>query len=328
MYKNIRSSCFFLSFLYKLLAFSFAFVIYCPVIASAAQVTLEWDENSEADLAGYRVFCRQDGQDYDYYNPVWEGTEPTCTIFDLNDNTTYYFVARAVDILGNESDNSNEVFSQFEDLSGTCTDADDDGYYSGRGCGTVVDCNDNDPSINPGATEICDDNKDNDCNGLIDCSDPNCDCDIPNDDANSGGPADDLIVSDLAVSSGEDYEVVDYGLVDGAFAYIDRSYRFTDIPVYLEGATFIKTANDDKMGVGDDFLSFDVNQDVTVYVAHDDFVKDKPSWLLDFTDTGDQLVTTDKSLSIYARDFSAGTITLGGNDGPGNSMYVVVLVGR
>ena len=136
----------------------------------------------------------------------------------------------------------------------------------------------------------------------------------------------DLIVSNLTVDSGEDYEVVNNGLVDGALAYIDRSYKFTDIPVYLEGATYIKTANDDKGSVGDDFLSFDVTQDVTVYVAHDDSITDKPSWLLDFTDTGDQLVTTDKSLSIYARDFSAGTITLGGNEGPGHSMYVVALV--
>ena len=118
------------------------------------------------------------------------------------------------------------------------------------------------------------------------------------------------------MDSGEDYEVVNNGLVDGALAYIDRSYKFTDIPVYLEGATYIKTANDDKGSVGDDFLSFDVNQDVTVYVAHDDFITDKPSWLLDFTDTGDQLVTTDKSLSIYAKKFPAGTVTLGGNEGP------------
>ena len=128
------------------------------------------------------------------------------------------------------------------------------------------------------------------------------------------------------MGSGEDYEVVDSGLVDGALAYIDRSYTFTDIPAYLEAATYIKTANDDKVSVGDDFLSLDVNQDVTVYVAHDDLITDKPSWLLDFTDTGDQLVTTDKSLSIYAKNFPAGTVTLGGNEGLGHSMYMVALV--
>jgi hypothetical protein len=141
-----------------------------------------------------------------------------------------------------------------------------------------------------------------------------------------------LVVSNVVVQSGENYQVMPYGLQVGsrAYAYIDRTYYFTDVPGYLAGETYIKTANDDKASSGSNFLSFDVNQGVTVYVAHDDYIKDKPAWLASFTDTGDALVTTDlnKSLSLYAKDFPAGTVTLGGNEGPGNSMYVVVLVGE
>jgi hypothetical protein len=97
--------------------------------------------------------------------------------------------------------------------------------------------------------------------------------------------------------------------------YIDRNDTFIDIPGYLAGQTYIQTANDDKASTGTDFLSFDVNEDVTVYVAHDDTIEDISAWLNGFMDTGDELVTTDsnKSFSIYARDFTAGTVTLGGN---------------
>jgi hypothetical protein len=55
-----------------------------------------------------------------------------------------------------------------------CTDADGDGYYAESGCGTSVDCDDNDPDVNPGAIEICDDGIDNDCDGMIDCADKQC----------------------------------------------------------------------------------------------------------------------------------------------------------
>ena len=55
-----------------------------------------------------------------------------------------------------------------------CTDADNDGFYAEDGCGTLIDCNDNDSAINPDAFEICDDSKDNDCNGDIDWQDSAC----------------------------------------------------------------------------------------------------------------------------------------------------------
>jgi formate-dependent nitrite reductase cytochrome c552 subunit len=49
-----------------------------------------------------------------------------------------------------------------------CTDGDGDGYCDPE------DCDDSNSDVNPGAMEICDDGIDNDCDGLIDGDDPDC----------------------------------------------------------------------------------------------------------------------------------------------------------
>ncbi len=56
-------------------------------------------------------------------------------------------------------------------LSNTDCDRDGDTFDSEGDCGGN-DCNDYDPDIHPGHAEICGDNKDNDCNDLIDADDP------------------------------------------------------------------------------------------------------------------------------------------------------------
>ncbi len=63
-----------------------------------------------------------------------------------------------------------KVFGNYHD----CTDADGDDYFAEEGCGTPVDCDDDDPSINPGADEICHDGIDNDCDGNVDYDDDEC----------------------------------------------------------------------------------------------------------------------------------------------------------
>lgn len=85
------------------LLFNFATSVY------AIEITLQWTSNNESNLAGYRVFYREESQPYDYENPYWETIDPVCTIFDLDETKTYYFVVRAFDSNGLESANSNEV---------------------------------------------------------------------------------------------------------------------------------------------------------------------------------------------------------------------------
>jgi hypothetical protein len=61
-------------------------------------------------------------------------------------------------------------------IDGKCSygpkDADQDGFVDGQ-CGGQ-DCDDGNPQIKPGVNELCSDGKDNNCDGLTDCGDPQC----------------------------------------------------------------------------------------------------------------------------------------------------------
>jgi K319L-like, PKD domain len=97
MLNNLK---FILSFIFLL--FNLATPVY------AIDITLKWARNNELNLAGYRVFSREEGQSYDYTNPSLEVAEASCNINNLDENKTYYFVVRAFDTKGFESGDSNE----------------------------------------------------------------------------------------------------------------------------------------------------------------------------------------------------------------------------
>lgn len=91
----------------------FLFIFFCFVSSlHAMDITLQWTPNKEPDVAGYKVFYREEGQSYNYNDPYWETIEPKCTIYDLDITKTYYFVVRAFDLDGFTSSNSNEVMLQ------------------------------------------------------------------------------------------------------------------------------------------------------------------------------------------------------------------------
>lgn len=103
-----------------------------PVMAKEVTLRFEWSANTEIDMGGYAIFIRQEGQQYDYSQPI----DPSCTIaedghcyidpvaktceFEYTFNspdgqiTTFYFVVRAHDMSANWSEDSNEVSQTFD----------------------------------------------------------------------------------------------------------------------------------------------------------------------------------------------------------------------
>ncbi|MCI0439837.1 MAG: fibronectin type III domain-containing protein, partial [Chloroflexi bacterium] len=124
----------------------------------------------------------------------------------------------------------------------------------------------------------------------------------------------DSLIANLTVASGKSYQIVENGLSSGETLYIDRPYTFTSVPQALQGAAYIRTANDDKSRTEADFLSFTLAQDARVYVAYDTRASQLPQWLSDWTDSGEILGTTDiVDRLVFFKDFAAGEVVLGGN---------------
>ena len=146
----------------------------------------------------------------------------------------------------------------------------------------------------------------------------------PNVPVNSNG---DSIISNIAVASNLAYKAFEFALAPGVQAFIDRfALNIDSVPASLFGASYIQTANDDKLSTGIQFLSFDVDRDVVVSVAHDDQLTAKPDWLLSFTDSGEDLVVGGQAHSLWVKSYPAGKVELGGNEGvQESSMYIVVV---
>ncbi|MBX3246415.1 MAG: putative metal-binding motif-containing protein [Myxococcales bacterium] len=114
--------------------------------------------------------------------------------FDCNDSDPQTH-SGAMEICTNEVDNDcNGLTTRFDPACAEIVDRDRDGFcpvgpdLNRDGfCTTAAertgpgDCDDDNPTVYPGARENCTDGLDNDCNGLIDLADPMCRADVDND---------------------------------------------------------------------------------------------------------------------------------------------------
>ena len=105
----------FLQLLTSFLIFFVTFILFSFLllpIAHSAQISLAWDPNSEADLAGYKVYYGvTPGGPYNSPGSprIIVGNTSTYVLTGLTSGQTYYVVATAYDTSNNESGYSNEV---------------------------------------------------------------------------------------------------------------------------------------------------------------------------------------------------------------------------
>lgn len=94
----------------KKLSLLFAMLFFTGSLAQAGTVTLAWNQNSEEDLAGYKL----------YYGNTSRGYTQSVVINDKGASTwalslepgVYYLALTAVDMSGNESGFSQELIAE------------------------------------------------------------------------------------------------------------------------------------------------------------------------------------------------------------------------
>lgn len=115
-------------------------------------------------------------------------------------------------------------------------------------------------------------------------------------------PTEDGLITQVSAESGKSYKVKK--LTSGVKLYSDRDYYIKSLPSYLEGASFIQTANDDKSKVSNTFLTSFYKKSAVLYVGYDPRAKSIPTWLSTWNKTTDRITTTDPGtsyLELYSK---------------------------
>ncbi len=107
--------------------------------------------------------------------------------------------------------------------------------------------------------------------------------------------------------------------------YADRDYRFVDVPDLLLGQPSLLFNNSRMHDNSADYVHFTLYQPAMLYVAIDSAACQLPArlaacqlpaWLAGWPLSSIHIKTDDIPLNLYAKQFSAGPITLGGNEAP------------
>jgi hypothetical protein len=85
----------------------FVFIMHVTQLANASGVSISWNDNSESDVAGYKVYYGT--ATHNYQNMLDVGPFTSAVIDGLNVGATYYFAVTAYDTSGNESAKSQEI---------------------------------------------------------------------------------------------------------------------------------------------------------------------------------------------------------------------------
>jgi len=125
-----------------------------------------------------------------------------------------------------------------------------------------------------------------------------------------------LMRQGLAVSSLSRSNYALRGFSTENACYVDRDYIFSQVPTVLDGSIQIVTANSqsDKAATADNFLSFELSQEATVYIAYDQRQAQRPDWLNDWRVTGEQIVNNHSVVyTVLSKTCAMGRVVLGGN---------------
>ncbi len=110
-------------------------------------------------------------------------------------------------------------------------------------------------------------------------------------------PAGDELVEAILTDGDNAYELS--RMTEGETFYTDRAYTLTSVPDFLEGARFIKTANDDKLRTDGSLLSVYLSGSAIAYVAYDPRSTVLPTWLSGWTKTDEVIGTTDPGSDYF-----------------------------